>query len=135
MKQKIFKNLVALSLSLLIITTVLAVALPVQATNLNPWGNDQLKQNVQTITGLGNRDPRDIASSVINVILGFLGIVAVVIILIGGFKWMTAGGNEDKVSEAQKLITAGVIGLIIILAAYAIAKFVLDQLVSATNAT
>jgi hypothetical protein len=66
--------------------------------------------------------------------LGFLGIVAVVIILIGGFKWMTAGGNEDKTAEARKLITAGIIGLVIILSAFAIAKFVLDQLLSATGA-
>ena len=67
----------------------------------------------------------------INIILGFLGIVAVVIILLGGFKWMTAGGNEDKVGEARKLITAGIIGLIIILASFAIASFVLTQLSAA----
>ncbi|MFH0956085.1 MAG: hypothetical protein V1801_02650, partial [Candidatus Falkowbacteria bacterium] len=72
--------------------------------------------------------PRAIAAQVINIILGFLGIVAVIIILLGGFKWMTAGGNEDKVGEAKKLITAGIIGLVIILAAFAIATFVLTQL-------
>jgi len=82
---------------------------------------------------LGERDPRDIAASVIRVILGFLGIVAVIIILLGGFKWMTAGGNEDKVGEAKKLITAGIIGLVIILAAFAIATFVLNSLLSATT--
>jgi hypothetical protein len=53
--------------------------------------------------------------------------------LLGGFKWMTAGGNEDKVGEAKKLITAGIIGLVIILAAFAIATFVLSQLLSATT--
>jgi uncharacterized membrane protein len=54
------------------------------------------------------------------------GIIAVVIILAGGFKWMTAGGNEDKVGEARKMIISGVIGLAIIMSAFAIAQFVID---------
>jgi len=82
---------------------------------------------------LGTRDIRSTISAIINVLLGFLGVIAVVIILLGGFKWMTAGGGEDKIGEAKKLITAGIIGLIIILAAYAIAQFVIEQLASATE--
>jgi len=46
---------------------------------------------------------------------------------------MTAGGSEDKITEARKLLVAGVIGLIIILAAFAIANFVLTQLIMATG--
>ena len=68
-------------------------------------------------TGLGSRDLKATITSVLNVLLGFLGIIAVIVILLGGFKWMTAGGNEDKVGEAKKLIGAGVVGLVIILAA------------------
>lgn len=74
-----------------------------------------------------------VVADIIDVALGLLGIVAVVIILAGGFKWMTAGGNDDKVGEAKKLIVAGVIGLIIILAAYAIAQFVLGSISAATE--
>ena len=73
------------------------------------------------------------ATQIINVALGLLGIVAVVIILIGGFKWMTAGGNEDRVKKGRQYIINGVIGLIIILAAYAIASFVITNLVDATT--
>ena len=65
--------------------------------------------------------------------MGLLGIVAVVIVLIGGFTWMTAGGNDEKVGEAKKWIFAGVIGLAIILSAYAIANFVIQNLVTATT--
>ena len=54
------------------------------------------------------------------------------IILAGGFMWMTAGGNEDKVGKAKQLIFSGIIGLAIILAAFAIAKFVINSLVTAT---
>ena len=67
--------------------------------------------------------------------LSLLGIVAVVIILLGGFKWMTAGGNDDKVEEAKKLILSGIIGLAIIMSAWAIARFVLIQLGQATAVT
>ena len=62
-----------------------------------------------------------------------LGIVAVVIILIGGFKWMTAGGNEDQTGEAKGWIFSGVIGLAIILSAYALATYVINSLVTATT--
>lgn len=70
-------------------------------------------------------------ANIINVVLGFLGIVAVVIILIGGFIWMTAGGNEEKVGKAKKLLVAGIIGLAIILSAYVIARFVIDTYITA----
>ena len=115
-------------------TSVSMIAAPASATNLDPWGGDTGASDVGNLTGLGNEDPRDIVATVINVIMGFLGIVAVIIILIGGFKWMTAGGNEDKVAEARKLIMAGFIGLIIVLASYAIVTFVIGQLLNATNA-
>ena len=84
-------------------------------------------------TGLGSRDLKATITSVLNVLLGFLGIIAVIVILLGGFKWMTAGGNEDKVGEAKKLIGAGVVGLVIILAAYAIATFVISTISEATT--
>ncbi len=83
---------------------------------------------------LGQNDIRDAAGELINIALGFLGIIAVIIILYGGFKWMTASGNDEKVSEAKRLIIAGIIGLAIILAAYAITTFVLESLISATGA-
>ena len=69
-------------------------------------------------------DPKQMAVDIVKYLMTFLGIIAVVVILLGGFKWMTAAGNEDKVAEAKKLIIAGVIGLIIILCAFAIVTFV-----------
>ena len=84
-------------------------------------------------TGLGQADIRATIASIIRVAMSLLGIVAVVIILIGGFTWMTAGGNDDKVAEAKKWMFSGVIGLVIILSAYALATFVLQNLVDATT--
>jgi len=95
------------------------------------WGNVST-ETIGNLTGLGGTDPREIAANVINVILGFLGIIAVVLILIGGFMWMTAAGNDDKVATAKKIMTAGIIGLVIVLAAFGIAKFVIQALIGAT---
>ncbi len=86
-------------------------------------------------TGLGSTDVRVTIAKIIRVAMGLLGIIAVVIILIGGFTWMTAGGNDEKVGEAKKWIFSGIIGLVIILSAYAIANFVVSSLVTATTST
>lgn len=88
---------------------------------------------VQSSIKLGSGDVRQTAARIINVALGFLGIIAVVIVLMGGFKYMISGGNEEKVGEAKKLIVSGIIGLAIILSAWAITSFVVSRLVSATQ--
>lgn len=87
-----------------------------------------------TYTGLGTKDIREGIMSIVNVMLGFLGILAIIIILWGGFRWLTSGGNEEKVGEAKKIITSGIIGMVIIFTAYAIASFVVTQLMQATGA-
>ena len=81
---------------------------------------------------LGRAELKDTIAGVINIILGFLGILTTLIILFGGFKWMTSYGSSDKVDEAKKLIGSGVIGLVIVLVSYAVARFVLNQLIVAT---
>jgi len=78
-------------------------------------------------------DPRTAAMSLVKLLMTFLGIIAVVIMLYGGFLWMTAAGNEDKVDQAKKLIAAGIIGLIIILAAFLIVNFVVTNVSNALN--
>lgn len=126
MNKKIMKNL--LSFAILATGGILLIGLQAHAATLDV-GIDAVDSQIQ----LGTRDPREIIASIINTLMMFLGIIAVVIMLLGGFKWMTAAGNEDKVEEAKKLMGAGVIGLVIILASWGIARFVLTQLVNATN--
>ena len=94
---------------------------------------DILGDDFADTAGLGQADLKETIAQLIRVLLGFLGVVAVVIILLGGFKWMTAGGNDEKVAEAKRLIIAGIIGLAIILSAFAIASFVISSIVSATS--
>ena len=81
---------------------------------------------------LANQSPMTTATNIINTLMMFLGLIAVVIILLAGFKWMTAGGNESKIEEAQKLMSAGVVGIIIILSAWGIARFIIEKAVDVT---
>lgn len=88
----------------------------------------------EAFTGVGNlprgfkSDPRELAKKIINFVSGFLGIIAVVLVLIAGFMWMTSGGEDKKAQEAQKLLFNAVIGLVLILATWSIAYFVVDKL-------
>jgi heme/copper-type cytochrome/quinol oxidase subunit 2 len=124
MNKKIMKNL--LSFTILAVGGVLLFGLRAHALDV---GVSEINEEIQ----LGSEDPRRIIARIINTAMMFLGIIAVVIILLGGFKWMTAAGNDEKVSEAKNLMGAGVIGLVIILASWGIASFVLNQLINATN--
>ncbi len=74
--------------------------------------------------GLGNADLKQTVINILNLALGLLALVAVVMIIVGGFTWLTAGGNEEKVDKAKKIISAAVIGLIIVLLAWAVVIFV-----------
>lgn len=117
-----------LGMTLALVLPTVALA---QSDTLN--ANDLGVGAVQSSIKLGSGDIRQTAARIINVALGFLGIVAVVIVLLGGFKYMIAGGNEEKTSEAKKLIVSGIIGLAIILSAWAITSFVISRLVTATQ--
>ena len=130
MKKQLIASVSALGLlSLVVLPSV------VFAQGIDPISNSF--GYAQGIGGgaFGTNDLRDTIVSLINVLLGFLGIIAVIIILWGGFQWMTAAGNEEKVSSARTTIIAGVIGLAIIIASFAISRFVIQSFASATGST
>ena len=151
MKRKIFKHaVIVFALSIMAIPS-LSMATPSHracvnkvCTTVSGEGGDTCRSDLdcdtfgtglvetELSTTLGTRDIRSTVADIINVALGLLGIVAVVIMLIGGFEWMTAGGNEDKVADARKRIFAGIIGLAIIMSSWALTTFVLRSLQDAT---
>lgn len=103
-------------------------------------GIEQLKNNLfnfgeQTSLGSGaqEEDLKSTVANVINIVLGFLGIVAVIIIITSGFKWMTAGGNEQTITEARGHIKNAAIGLVIVFTSYIIVNFAVTQLSRATS--
>lgn len=89
-------------------------------------------EDVGETIGLGSADLKSTVVNIVQWALGLLALVAVIMIIIGGFQWMTAGGNEEKVDKAKKLISAAVIGLIIVLLAWAIVIFVIGVTNNAT---
>ena len=97
------------------------------ASNIN-LGLNEFKKTTQ----LGTRPLVETVASIINVAMGLLGMVVVILILAGGFLWMTAAGDTEKIKKAKGLIFGGIIGLAIILSAYAIAQFVVGSLINAT---
>lgn len=122
-----------LFLSGFMLCQVIMVSTPALASDgPDLWGNQQ--DEVKTELGYTDtQDPRVIAAAVIKTVLSFLGIIAVGLIIWAGFNWMTAAGNEEKIEKAQKTLTQAVIGLVIILAAWGLANFLVEAARDATT--
>lgn len=61
-------------------------------------------------------------------VLGFTGTIFFVLVVYAGMLWMTAAGNEEQTTKAKKILGAAIVGLIIVLSAYAITRFIGDTL-------
>jgi len=81
---------------------------------------------------LSKSDPFASVSKVISLVLSLLGVVFLVLLIYGGFLWMTARGSEQQVEKSKEIIFSAVIGLIIVVAAYAISIFVVTTLTEST---
>lgn len=122
------KKVAGFAASLALAATIALPTIASAALTENDLGLNVINSSIS----LGSGDVRQTAAKIINVALGFLGIIAVVIVLLGGFKYMISGGNEEKTTEAKNLIVSGIIGLAIILSAWAITSFVISRLINAT---
>ncbi|MFH1412601.1 MAG: hypothetical protein ABIG10_01040 [bacterium] len=78
--------------------------------------------------GFVERTVTDITGSVIGIVLSLIGALFLILMIYGGIMWMTASGSIERVGKAKKLIVAGVVGLIIVLSAFAITSFIGDRL-------
>lgn len=83
-------------------------------------------------SGGGTRDLYQMLAGIINTALYFLGGIAVLLFLYGGFKWFTSQGNSDQIDSAKKIMGSAVVGLAIIFASYAAAQFVIRSLYNNT---
>jgi hypothetical protein len=124
--QNFFVYLVIFSFIFFLTTPLISIA--GSADNML-WGGYQ--DDVQTDSGLGNNDPRESVGSVIYIILGFLGIITVFLIIYG----VIQGAGPDGAEKSKTTIIAGIVGLIIVLMAFAISQFVINALYNATGAT
>lgn len=100
------------------------------ALSISPEGTEFAENlAIRTDANLGT-----IIARIINVALGFLGIVAVVLILYAGIIWMTSKGEQEKIQTAKKIMVRAAIGLAIILSSLGIVQLVLRMLGISTQA-
>lgn len=127
-----------LIISLTLVVSLALVALPmvslaqtdgVTDPSVTGFGTQDLAGDV----GLGDTDLITLVQNIIRIILGLLGLIAVILILYGGFMWMTAAGNDDQITKAKGIMKAAIIGLIVIFAAWAVAEFVISRMMTATG--
>lgn len=96
--------------------------------------SDQVRGMGKKIYGTENpADIKDTIANLIRIVLGFVGIIFLLLIIWGGLQWMLSGGNEQKIEDAKKRIVHATIGLTVIVMAYAIASFVVSSLGQATS--
>ena len=62
--------------------------------------------------------------AIIGAVLSFIGVAFLILMIYGGITWMTAAGNEEQIGKAKKIITAAIIGIVIVASAYAITSVV-----------
>ena len=96
-----------------------------------PDGTDAGVNGLASCTKLSNtantNDLMGQANTIINVVIGVIGFVAVAFIIFGGFQYTTSAGDPGKVKKAKDTILYGIIGLVVAMLAYAIVNFVLSN--------
>lgn len=114
-----------------VISTGLSLTLPAIASAQLLTDATNLAATTEAMTQrstLGNMPLGTVIAFVIQGALALLSIVFIILMIIAGFRWMTAGGNEEDIKKASGTIRHALIGLIFILAAYAITYFVFKYL-------
>jgi len=119
--KKIFQNLMYLVVfSILGVEKVLAAGST--STCLGPWAKNNLC-NLQDL----------LDKKILPFAFGAVGAVFVILFLVGGVQYLTSAGNEESATKAKKLLTDAVIGLVIVLASWAVANWILNGLGGEAN--
>jgi hypothetical protein len=137
--SKIKKYLLILPLFLLVFNVSITKAQTCSSTSI--WGSITEAEcgGLKTVGGdvFGGEEPEnnipEIVAKVMMYLFTFLGTIFLVLIIYGGFLYMTAGGGSDKISEAKEIIINASIGLTIILASYSFTYFIIKAATGATG--
>jgi cytochrome bd-type quinol oxidase subunit 2 len=104
---------------------------------IDPGLKSNINDRATQLSGTAGLSPvytvSDVVSTVINAFLSFLGIIFIILIITAGYNWMSARGDEQKVEKAKDTIQRAIIGLVIIVVAYAITYFVFQRLPGGTG--
>mgnify|MGYP000867254138 CR=1 FL=1 len=127
------KILIGISSVFLFVLLAVPSIASAQATTDDPF-RLQSSEFANTVN-LGRLNLMSIIANGIQIFLGILGIVVVLIFLYAGWVWMTSNGDEEKIGMAKKMMVNASIGLVIILASFAITEFIIRKLTQATGFT
>lgn len=70
---------------------------------------------------------RQALDTIFNLVFAIAGAIFVILLIVGGIQYLTAAGNEENTTKARRLLVDAIVGLIIVLAAFAIGKFILTK--------
>lgn len=87
-----------------------------------------LREAGYTTFETGQGDVRVFMAGLVQSVLSLVGVIFFIVVLYGGFIWLTAGGNEEQVKKAQGLLKAGFTGFLITLLSYALTKYIIGKL-------
>lgn len=127
MKRILLNGLMALGVLAL-------VAVPVFATDaaaLAPGFADAVDQAKNGVTKINDGNSKSLTAfikDIVNILLFILGTIAVLVIIIGGIRYATSGGDSNQITGAKNTILYAIIGLVVALMAFAIVNFVLNSL-------
>lgn len=83
--------------------------------------------DIGTKLNLPQGDAENVAIETIQYILGVIGLIAVIMVMYGGFRYLTSGGNEETIKNAKAILKTSITGLVVILLAWAIIGFVFNS--------
>ncbi len=91
---------------------------------------------VADLSGLPTAEPSPtiIIAGIVNLVLSVAGVIAIAVVLWGGYQWLTSLGNEEKIRRAKTTLANGAIGLAIIFTSYIVTRFIVFALAGATGA-
>ena len=123
-----------LSLSFLLVP----VFSPALATTTSENSYDGLKKVLDEADKKGSAgtvlrsisDPEDKITSIIGTVLSFVGVAFLILMIYGGILWMTSQGNNDQIKKAKGILINGIIGLVIVIFAYAVTAYIGNTLTS-----
>lgn len=72
--------------------------------------------------------PAETVAKTLNILFGFIGVLAVSLIMYGGYLWVTSGGEQEKAKKAQGLLMDAVIGLVVLATVWALSYIVIKTL-------
>jgi len=68
-----------------------------------------------------------VVHNVLNIMYFLLGVIAVIVIIVAGITYSTSSGNQASITKAKNMILYAVIGIVVVISAYAITNFIIDR--------